>query len=472
MPDPIEAVKKHLRVTDPSVLLISHSTYSGKTPAEARRLVKIELDKLHFGITPDPISGPRASRQLGGGQIPEAVAGNAISEGVTFVRCYYDGTDNTGKIKHGKPVVFDTVKGWGVTGVNETWQPDEYKILGIALDEYEDEAEEGGRIAVRLIPQQPEVKRRDFVIAMLHGGPSFSGTDGANYGNGFGVYIDGLDTHPYPSLFLPSSQATLYEQKVDRSTDPARLNWRFLGYDRVYNMTPWHFGATAPTCQAIVRQNHEGVWMVERPFGWVPHFTAILGGRSPGRRATFGGVRDFGKLFAIDNGPDSLEPGWSSSLKVLCPGFQTQSGIVDYYSNYAIHYRIKIAHRLPSEGVSGNRVIPSFGVHFSINNSSPIAIGNEFENQFILPLEVTVGSTVAPITPHRNPAFVLTQESNWGGISYDPVVTHSFAGVIERSLSMNWTIGFYIEANGLEYSEDYTQNVGISGEITIFPMFQ
>jgi hypothetical protein len=71
-------------------------------------------------------------------EIPEYLEASVCLSGLRLARAFYDGTVNTGKIKAGYPVVFDTMTGMAVTGINSTWSPAEYRILGIAMQDFDD----------------------------------------------------------------------------------------------------------------------------------------------------------------------------------------------------------------------------------------------------------------------------------------------------------------------------------------------
>lgn len=146
------AAKKYASVVDPSTLRIDHADYEEMdTDAEKRRAIKKLLDKYNFAIPPETLDPEQLKGIIGGDSIPsmEAVAKMG---GVAIVRCHYDETENTGKIEEGKPVCFNMVKGNCVTGVNEVWNSDEYKVLGTALQNYQSAADEGGEIPIRLSP--------------------------------------------------------------------------------------------------------------------------------------------------------------------------------------------------------------------------------------------------------------------------------------------------------------------------------
>jgi hypothetical protein len=135
-----------LKVVDPAKFKIDHADYSGKTKPDARKAIKKLLEKYKLAVCPEPIT---ADRVYSGGD----TRGKAIIAGTTWVRCFTDGTDNTGAIKFGKPVVFDTVKGFGVTGINDKWAEDEYYILGKALQDYAGPGED--KIIMQFVEQVP-----------------------------------------------------------------------------------------------------------------------------------------------------------------------------------------------------------------------------------------------------------------------------------------------------------------------------
>lgn len=112
----------------------SHSSYSGLSQSDKRKRIKILLDKFNVAINASPISKKFVDDK---GIADNDCFGEVTISGAVNVKAYYDGTDNTGEIKQGHPVAFDTVTGKRVTGVNEKWNLDEYKIVGMSLVDYE-----------------------------------------------------------------------------------------------------------------------------------------------------------------------------------------------------------------------------------------------------------------------------------------------------------------------------------------------
>lgn len=134
-----------LNVRDPQQFTLA--AFPGYNPSDVRRHIKKLLDKYKLGITPERITSERVGAS--------GAVGKAIVAGTTIVRAFYDGTDNTGMIEHGKPVVFDTTTGLGVTGINPKWTKDEYKVVGKALMDYNVVNPEGGYIYVQLLEDLP-----------------------------------------------------------------------------------------------------------------------------------------------------------------------------------------------------------------------------------------------------------------------------------------------------------------------------
>lgn len=201
---------KSLELVDPASLLISHSDYSGKTPSEARRAIKVKLDDYNFAVSLERIDKQKINATLNGETMPPFMETLAQMEGVALVRAYYDGTPNTGAIKTGHQVVVDTVKGNAVTGVHATWSSDEYKIIGVALEDYSTPSVEGKRIAIRLLPSSA-IAANEAALFQTHAKtgqsyPSFpTQTPGASIGTRR-VFPARKYTNPsYPTTGNPTS---------------------------------------------------------------------------------------------------------------------------------------------------------------------------------------------------------------------------------------------------------------------------
>lgn len=132
-------------VQDPRYFTLDNPTLSGSNADKRRAIAKALKKSYRFATTPEMIVGERLNS---GG----TTKGQAIVAGTTVVRTYYDGSDNTGVINYANPVVFDTVKGFGVTGINPKWAPDEYVIVGKALMDYFATFPEGGYIYMEFQP--------------------------------------------------------------------------------------------------------------------------------------------------------------------------------------------------------------------------------------------------------------------------------------------------------------------------------
>lgn len=83
---------------------------------------------------------------------------DAVISGICFVRAFYDATANTGQIYAGKPVVYDSVTGKCITGINPAWSADEYRVIGTSLVDYDEitAAADGGEdIPIELLQDTP-----------------------------------------------------------------------------------------------------------------------------------------------------------------------------------------------------------------------------------------------------------------------------------------------------------------------------
>lgn len=136
---------------------------------ERRRAIKQKLDECNFGIATSPIGMEVLKRSLLPGEIGKETESLATLEGITLVRGrsvkrnLYNESDNDfigGEIKQGQPVVFDMSTANTVTGVHYSWLPDEYKIIGIALEDIavrdDTDAAIEALVPIRLIYQEPK----------------------------------------------------------------------------------------------------------------------------------------------------------------------------------------------------------------------------------------------------------------------------------------------------------------------------
>lgn len=170
---------------DYSKLKSDHPDYSGKQPAEIRRAIKKILDLCSFSIATEEVS--QAIVDNTGAVTPESMSVRGVISGVTWVNGNADGTDNTGKIEYGKPVVFDVTTGKTVTGINAKWAEDEYKVLGIALDE----VASGQKLIPVAVGQTPQSETSTTVLAKAR-----------------------VKTGTYPTLQSWSEAASATEQRV------------------------------------------------------------------------------------------------------------------------------------------------------------------------------------------------------------------------------------------------------------------
>jgi hypothetical protein len=98
-----------------------------------RRIIVSKLNKYNIGISHVKISDELLESK---GMEPVGFRAASTIKGITFARAYWDNTINTGEIKNAQPIVFDTVTGNSVTGINSKWSTSEYKVLGTALEDF------------------------------------------------------------------------------------------------------------------------------------------------------------------------------------------------------------------------------------------------------------------------------------------------------------------------------------------------
>jgi len=142
------------RLANPPFMLDTYPDL--ETDADRRKYITSILKKTNFMVNVTPISNTEYFNLTQGGVTPFAFSGAAVHTGMVWVNCYVDGTDLTGSIVTGKPVVFDTVTGRGVTGIHPSWKTDEYKIVGTAWKPFTGPG--WGRIPISLHAPNPEVK--------------------------------------------------------------------------------------------------------------------------------------------------------------------------------------------------------------------------------------------------------------------------------------------------------------------------
>src|SRR4051812_46019691 len=103
-----------MKLADIAKLKMDHDDYAPLSDAAIRLAITGLLGGNNFGVIHEQMSQEDADEF-------EADAKDGISSviahGVTWVKCFADGSTKRGKIKTGKPVVFDMVSGEGVTGI-------------------------------------------------------------------------------------------------------------------------------------------------------------------------------------------------------------------------------------------------------------------------------------------------------------------------------------------------------------------
>lgn len=142
---------------------------SGSTNHEKRlNIVKLLSDKL-LAINVIPVDAGVAARV---GLSKEVTASAPMKmTGVALARAYYDNTTNTGELLRGRPVVFDTVTGTSVTGINDSWIPTEYRKIGYALEDFSDEPPyEGANNLVLIKIGEDKIPETDIFVLLPPGG--------------------------------------------------------------------------------------------------------------------------------------------------------------------------------------------------------------------------------------------------------------------------------------------------------------
>lgn len=108
------------------------SDFPTSTPSEARIDIARRLRRRSFAVNVNPIIKQDMIDAVGELDEEEHINAAIVTSGVVIANGYVDFTDNTYPILPGKPVVFDTVTGRAVTGINPKWSPEEYVIIGTA----------------------------------------------------------------------------------------------------------------------------------------------------------------------------------------------------------------------------------------------------------------------------------------------------------------------------------------------------
>jgi hypothetical protein len=121
------------RLIDNALFKINHGSFGSEPVDERRRIIAARLNDYTLGVIKAKAS---KQRLIDKGIVPGKFHTRITASGIVFAKAYYDGTSNTGVIKQGHSVVFDTVTGSSVTGINENWKRPEYKIMGVALDNF------------------------------------------------------------------------------------------------------------------------------------------------------------------------------------------------------------------------------------------------------------------------------------------------------------------------------------------------
>lgn len=152
---PIQGSYQAFVQQDPSDYMIETYIAQFMNHDEARRTITELLKSKNVMVNAHPLTATELTEL--GLDGTARLQGQAINFGLVWVLCYYDGTEDTGEIINGHPVVFDTVTGKAVTGINPAWKTDEYKIVGIAWKSF---SEIGyGRIPIQLIQLRNESHR-------------------------------------------------------------------------------------------------------------------------------------------------------------------------------------------------------------------------------------------------------------------------------------------------------------------------
>lgn len=447
-----ENKEKHLVVVDPEKLVISHSDYADMTQAEARVAIRKLLDHYNLGITPELISLDRAKTQLQGSELPDKVPGQVINDGITWVRCFCDGTEKTGQIKNGQPVVFDTVKGWGVTGIHESWAEHEYKILGIALADFGQTStvwnQTTHRIPVRLKP--PTDPRP------VHTGLARIQCDPCDYTNTNGDPIEGNPLF----LGMPFCESHVFK--------PIGATWEAItNFPRkIYNPLPFRLGNPPPGPGGTPCWVEEinGIWIVQRPFLWKPSFSATYSTagspQAPDRKIMWGHLGSLGDIAKLvteseaAGGPPSAALEQKPYIKITCPAGNVRQ---PYQVNFSISF---------SWAAGGPNVPPTFsleGRHRTLGDiGTSVIFFQEVSSTFLRKYDPP-GDVTPDMITYLHTAVPI------GILTYPPNQAHTFAGAATvfclKDDLLFFQLGFEFPINPISNS------AGVFGYVTVTPQF-
>lgn len=145
-------------IQDPTEFTLAWTGWAdGMSDSDKRKKIKIKLDLYNFGVNPTSVKASGVSEYDSSGASSNDsqpdMSNDMFVNGAVLVKAIYDGTDKTGKVVQGKPVVFDTTTGSAVTGINEKWSPEEYKVVGTSMVDFADTSQTSGKkIPIQLTP--------------------------------------------------------------------------------------------------------------------------------------------------------------------------------------------------------------------------------------------------------------------------------------------------------------------------------
>lgn len=428
-PTPVRSI-----ALDYEKLKISHADYSSLSHSQARQRIKLILDLANFAIATEEISGRAAKSLLEDGATPGKASSRAVIDGITWVMANHDGTADTGPIKYGQSVAFDTTTGKTVTGVNSVWDTSEYKIVGIALDEM---LESGQRlIPIKLQAAEPLKYYGEILAAIDHNGAEFlegasqipEGSDGSSP-HSIVTRSIGNETE------LPSIDATLYGVAVENG----KAYYRHLADKvKIYNPTPWrYYHANAPYGQIydndlVVVERHNGIYIVRQAKTWSPHACYSLSAWSAG--ATSEKFAQFNVYASGDTTTATI-----GTNKTSGDFTKTIDGDGTGYGYYGINQLVQITARTPAKW---------YEISYSIRFSVTYGIGNTAASASA---KVTYGQSGITATVLAD--TILTDSLGLGFDGIDPPghpVTKiqsrvfSFSDTIKVKLAYNSTFGLLI----------------------------